>query len=634
MNTDETNRFRAAPDDANSTQTLIRQVQRRVEELIELLRSQQETLRKRGMNLPSGTLDNLRSMKMRLDMLSKQITGTQVELGMLRALASTSALIASTLDTDDVLNKVMDTVVQLTGAERGYIVLKNRETGRFDEFRVARGLDTAQLSETLGKSNENGAGTDSATTDGKQGGTDYVVSMSIVNGVAESGQPILTNNALTDERFQQKQSIVGFGLRSIIAVPLKLKSETIGVVYADNRILAGLFQQHELDLTAAFADQAAVAIENARLFEQVRAQLAEVTELRDLMDNIFDSIVSGVITTDSQGRVTKLNTASRAILGLSAEDDVTGHFLKDILPALDDHFYDQLNAVFSSGQATLIEAQPHTQQGRTLIWNVNASVLYELDGHNKGLALVIDDLTEQKRRDAQLAEVGRYLPRALVKNFRMVDRVDVGYEEREITAVFADVRGFTSFSEKLEPETLMRIINKYLTVASDAIDFWEGIVDKYLGDAVTGFFNTQLNPQHDHPVRAVQAALGIIFDVTNGLHDVLPEDQHLFYGIGIHTGMAVLGNIGSRERKEFGALGEATYICKVLQENAKGGEIIISPATYAHIEEDFDCEEVPLEKTKGFDLSVGYRVLRRKKGSRTTTNIFIDDELADLLRDN
>lgn len=632
MNTDETNRFRTAADDVNSTQSLIRQVQRRVEEMIELLRSQQETLRKRGMNLPSGTLDNLRSMKMRLDMLSKQITGSQVELGMLRALANTSALIASTLDTDDVLNQVMDTVVQLTGAERGYIVLKNRETGEFNEFRVARGLDTEQLSETLGKASENGA--EPGNGDGKQGGTDYVVSMSIVNGVAESGQPILTNNALTDERFQQKQSIVGFGLRSIIAVPLKLKDETIGVVYADNRILAGLFQQHELDLTAAFADQAAVAIENARLFEQVRAQLAEVTELRDLMDNIFDSIVSGVITTDSQGRITKLNTASRTILGLSPADDVTGHHLKDILPTLDDGFYDQLNGVFSSGQAALIEAQPQTRQGRNLIWNVNASVLYELDGQNKGLALVIDDLTEQKRRDAQLAEVGRYLPRALVKNFRMVDRVDVGYEEREITAVFADVRGFTSFSEKLEPETLMRIINKYLTVASDAIDFWEGIVDKYLGDAVTGFFNTQLNPQPDHAIRAVQAALGIIFDVTNGLHDVLPEDQHLFYGIGIHTGMAVLGNIGSRERKEFGALGEATYICKALQENAKGGEIIISPATYALVEEDFDCEEVPLEKTKGFDLTVGYRVLRRKKGSRTTTNIFIDDELADLLRDN
>jgi PAS domain S-box-containing protein len=352
------------------------------------------------------------------------------------------------------------------------------------------------------------------------------------------------------------------------------------------------------------------------------------------MDNIFDSIVSGVITTDSQGRVTKLNTASLNILGLNAREDVTGHHLKDLLPDFGDSFYDQLETVFSSGQAILIEAQSHHQNGKPLIWNVTASVLYELDGHNKGLALVIDDLTEQKQREAQLAEVGRYLPRALIKNFRMVDRVDIGYEEREITAVFADVRGFTAFSEKLEPETLMRIINKYLTVASDAIDFWEGIVDKYMGDAVTGLFNTQLNPQPDHAIRAVQSALGIIFDVTNGLHDVLPEDQHLFYGIGIHTGMAVLGNIGSRERKEFGALGEATDICKVLQENAKGGDIIISPATYAYIEEDFDCEEVTLEKTKGFDLTVGYRVLRRKKGSRTTTNIFIDDELADLLRDN
>lgn len=622
MNTDETNRFRA-PQIEDSAQTAIRQLVRRVDDLTELLRSQQDALRKMGMNLPSGTLDGLRSLKTRLETLGKQSSSTLVELGMLRALAETSALIASTLDTDEVLNKVMDTVVQLTGAERGYIVLKNRETGEFTEFRVARGLDTAQLSETMNAESTRKA-------------NDYVVSMSVVNEVAQTGQPILTSNAVDDERFQQKQSIVGFGLRSIIAVPLKVRDDIIGVVYADNRILAGLFQKHELDLTAAFANQAAVAIENARLFEQVRAQLAQVMELRDLMDNVFESIASGVITTDGSGRVSKLNAAARGILGIDADADITGYHLAELLPPLDERFYARLERVLDSGKPDLIEAQPQIggngSAGRRF-WNVTASVLHELDGQGAGLALVVDDLTAQKQREEQLAQAGVYLPMALVKNLRSLDRLDVGYEEREITAIFADVRGFTSFSERLEPETLMRIINKYLTVASDAIDLWEGIVDKYMGDAVTGLFNTQLNPQPDHAVRGVQAALGIIYDLRAGLHEELPEDERLFYGIGIHTGMATLGSVGSRERKEFSALGEATDISKLLQENAKKGEIIISTATYALVCDDFECEEIAVEKTKGYDIAIAYRVLRRKKGARTTTNIFIsDEELAELRR--
>lgn len=620
MNPDETNRFRVAQTD-DSAQTLIRQTQRRIDDLIELLRSQQDLLRKRGMNLPSGTLDSLRNLKARLETLSKQVAGSQVELGMLRALAETSALVASTLDTDEVLTQVMDTVVKLTGAERGYIVLKNRETGEFNEFRVARGLDTSQLAST-------------SDPDSSRKGSDYVVSMSIVNEVAKTGEPVLTSNAAADDRFQQKQSIVGFGLRSIIAVPLRVREDIIGVVYADNRILAGLFQQHELDLTAAFANQAAVAIENARLFEQVRAQLAQVTQLRDLMDNIFESIASGVITTDGTGRVSKLNAAARSILEIPPDADVTGRSLNDLLPPLDATVYQQFDTVLATGKPILIDAHPTFGMNGTATqryWNITVSVLNELDGQGKGLALVIDDITEQKRREAQLAQVGVYLPMALVKNLRNLEQFDIGYEEREITAIFADVRGFTSFSEKLEPETLMRVINKYLTVASDAINLYEGIVDKYMGDAVTGLFNTQINPQKDHAVRAVQAALGIIYDLY-ALHEVLPEEQRLFYGIGIHTGVAVLGNVGSRDRKEFGALGEATDISKVLQENAKGGWIIISPATYAYVEEDFECEEVVIEKSKGYDITTAYRVLRRKKGARTTTSIFIDEELADLMK--
>jgi adenylate cyclase len=607
---------RNIPEHDTATLDQVKSLLAQVDQTLELLEGQREMLRRRGMSLPVGTLEKLQMVQSRLDAIRKQANASSIELRTLRALADTTALITSSLDTDEVLNQVMDTVIVLTGAERGYIVLKNRETGELNEFRVARGLDKEQL----------------ATIDENGVSNPLIVSTTVVNEVAQTGEPVLTNNASEDERYHLKQSIVGYGLRSILAVPLKVRGEIIGVVYCDNRIMTGLFQRHELELLINFSHQAAVAIDNARLFEEARAQLAQVTEMRDLLNDIFASIVSGVITTDNQRCVTACNPAACAILGIEQDDDVIGLPLAEIIPYMDASFYEMLREIQTSGRATLIEAEPEVPGRGKVYWNVNASVLGEVQGRGQGIALVLDDLTEKKRQEAQLAELVRYLPPALVRNIRSIDDVNVGGQEREISALFADVRGFTSFSEQLEPETLMRVINQYLSVASDAINLYEGIVDKYMGDAVTGLFNTQINPQANHALRAVQAGYAIIYDLY-ALHEVLPPEQRLYYGIGIHTGVAVLGSVGSADRKEFAALGEATEISKILQENANGS-VIISEVTYEYVKDAFECERVELTKTKGHDdLKYGYQVMRRKKGKTTTTSIFIDEELANLLRD-
>jgi adenylate cyclase len=111
----------------------------------------------------------------------------------------------------------------------------------------------------------------------------------------------------------------------------------------------------------------------------------------------------------------------------------------------------------------------------------------------------------------------------------------------------------------------------------------------------------------------VQTALNMMFDLY-ALHEILPPEQRLFYGVGIHTGPAVLGNVGSLERQEYAAIGEAVEISKVLQENARGGEIIISPATHALIDDYFICEAFTPQRVRDHhELTLAYRVLRQKK---------------------
>jgi PAS domain S-box-containing protein len=579
----------------------LRDLGRRTSDIMDLLRTQQRTLKKRSVGLPDNVMTDVRTLKKRLDALSRSIVDVKQELRSLRALAETTAVINSSQNTDEILRQVMDTAIALTGAERGYIVLKNPDSGDL-EFRVARGMEQSKLDESKA----------------------MIISKTIVNDVAESGEPVLTDNASNDDRYQSEDSIIGFKLRSILAVPLTVQDEVIGVVYCDNRFMSGLFKQHELNVLTAFASQAAVALENARLFESARMRLREVTDIRDRMDNLFRSIASGVITVNDDDCVLISNAAAEEMLN---QADMRGRQLRKILPEMSGEFWAALQQVRETGQQHTLECAP-TVDNRQRYWSVIASPLRD-DNGQQGVAMVIDDMTEEKQSETQLTEVRRYLPLALVQSMGDVDMTDVGSQERIITALFADVRGFTTFSETLEPEELMQVINKYLSLASDAVNLFEGIVDKYMGDAVTGLFNTQLNPQKDHPARAVQAALQLVLDL-HAQHEVMSDDERLFYGIGIHTGEAVLGNVGGVSRKEFTALGEATDVCKYLQEQAGPGEIIISGKTYEQIKDDFECEALdePRRPSPTYAHVKCYKVLRRKKGGRS---MFVDDELLELL---
>lgn len=584
--------------------SMLRTVSKQIDDSMNLLRNQQQLLLQRGVNLPSGAIDSLKTVKKRLQGLERGMSENQKELRSLRTLANTTALINSSQKTDEVLNQVMDEVVSLTGAERGYIMLKNPNTGEL-EFRVARGINQSDL-------------------DGKSG---MVISRTIVNKVAETGEPVLTDNASGETEWQNANSIVGFNLRSILAVPLKTNDNVIGVVYCDNSLLQGLFTNSEMDVLNAFGNQAAVALENARLFEVTQSQLAEVTALRDRMMNLFKSIASGVLTIDREDEVLVCNQTMQDIAGV---DGIVGLPVAEALPSAGGVFHDILSEVRETQQQITRDID-YNRNGETRYWTIIASPLRG-EHDTQGVAMVIDDMTEQRESEYRLTEARRYLPEALVRNMSTLDLTTIQSEEREITAMFADVRGFTSFSENLEPEELMRVINKYLTIASDSVGLFEGIVDKFMGDAVTGLFNTQLNPQMDHANRAVQAAMQLVLDL-HAMHEVLPEDERLFYGIGVHTGEAVMGNVGGMGRKEFSALGDAPDVCKFLQEQAGPGEVIISQATFDMVCNGWECEKLDehVRVKAGYEDVVCYRVVSRKKGTVTS---LIDDELLALLAED
>ena len=573
----------AASSGFSAIQTQLKGLKQRTDEAKSLLEKQQALLQQRGIKMPVNAIDRLWTLRSSIDKLSVGLVDSHMKLQQLRRLADTTALVNSAQETDEVLNQVMETVIQLTQAERGYIVLKNRHTGEL-EFTVARGLSAEETA---------------------IGGR--IVSWTIINQVVDSGEPLLTVNAGTDDSLAHSESIVGFALLSILAVPLKVRDEVIGVAYCDNRVMAGLFKENELDLLTSFGQQAAVAIENARLFEDIRAQMELVEEMQIRLSNIFASIGSGVITINGDNCVIVCNEAAEGITGIK-NDDCNGLPLREVLHGVTEIFYENIETVRHDHMQHLW-AERFELNGQQKYWQVVASPLRGDDHVNRGVALVIDDLTERKEQEEQRRLLGTFVSEALLENIGSISELDTSPTERTISAIFADVRGFTAFSENLQPEDLMRIINRYLGAASDAVTTHDGIVDKYLGDAITALWNTQLNHQADHAIRALWAAKAIMEEMHT-LHEVVDPDHQLHFGIGIHTGHSVLGMVGGANRIEFAALGEATDDSKFLQENAEPGEIIISADTFALVKNHFEAEAIPPTKMKaGFEHhAVIYRV--------------------------
>lgn len=565
-----------------SIETKIRTLSKQITDMVAMLKAQRDMLEKRNIALPLEPLAQLKSVSDGLTDLVNNLGGDNIEVQQLRELARTTEVINSSLDLDLILNDVIDTVIQLTKAERGYIVLNNPESGKM-EFRVARNIDQRTLS------NE-----------------EFIVSRTVVDRVASQGEPIVTSNAEIDKRFTGSESIANYMLRSILCVPLKRKGEVKGVIYADNRMRPDVFSEREQRLVYAFANQATIAIENARLFENLRMTLSQIIAVKEFMDNVFTSIPSGVIATDGLDIVTTMNESAARILGIPLEAAV-GKSLWDILPDLYAGFDDLFREVREQNREELIEVEPVIERRGQVSLNVRLSPLKDTSDVTRGVTLVLDDLTELKQRQAQLSVVRRYLP--LVDNIKAIDELELGGVEREISVLYCDVRGFSTFSETLPPEELMTVINKYMTVSSEAITLHEGIIDKYMGDAVVGLYNTQLNPQQDHALRAVRSAIAMVSDVAD-LHETLPPEQRLLYGIGVHTGSAILGNVGSPRRKEFTVIGDTLQFAKTLQENAPGGEVLISQETYDLVQHAIHAELTEPRKAKsGDDLPPMYRVL-------------------------
>jgi adenylate cyclase len=549
---------------------------RRAEELRGQLASHRATLARAQLDLPGGVLEGLRQLSGTLLLLQKTVDEHEQDRRNLRALAEIGQVVNSSLDTKTVLNEVMDTIIRLTGAERAFLMLRN-ELGEM-EINVARNWERMSLESE-----------------------EIEISRTIVKRVVLQGEAILTTNAQTDPRFGRQESIVAYNLRSILCVPLKVKGELTGVIYADNRVREGLFTEKERSLLSDFANHAAVALENARLFESVRRTLDEVTELKNLMEDVFASIASGVITADVNGTITLCNQAAEAILA-TPKEALLGTSIRELLEPLSPELLHKVIEVEEENLRHIgLEVEPILEERGQVDLSLNITPLKTADEMTRGVAIVIDDLTEKRRLEAQRRLFERMVSPAVIDQLDP-DSLQLGGQRREITTLFADIRGFTAFSEAIDPETLVGVLNEFLAAAAEAILSEEGTIDKFIGDAVMAWFNAPI-PQPDHTLRAVRAALSMR-EAVEELHDSLEKKFRLYFGVGIHYGEALLGLVGTQRRLEYTAIGDSVNTARRLQENAAPGQILISQVAAERVTDLVELTEIAPIQAEGKELPI------------------------------
>ena len=541
------------------------------EELRAQLDNFNRSLQTAGQVIPADVLTGLEQISGKLDELKENVRKNEHERHNLQALAEIGQIVNSSLDLTTVLSEVIDTIIRLTGAERAFLMLHN-EAGEL-EYKIARNWEQESLDKD-----------------------DYEVSRTLINRVLEGGEAILTTNASEDPRFGAQESVVAYNLRSVLCVPLKVKGKLTGVIYADNKVREGLFTESDRALLSGFANQAAVALENARLFGAVQATLDEVTELKNLMEDVFASIASGVITSDVEDIITLCNKAAQTILSMTSEE-LIGSSLNDLLPKLSEELADQVAAAKrTDDQVTELEISPTLDGRGPVALSLKMTPLKSADEKAQGVTIVLDDLTEKRRLEAQRKLFERMVSPAVINQIDP-NKVKLGGSLATITTLFADVRGFTAFSEEMDPESLVALLNLYFGAAVDSVLAEEGTIDKFQGDAIMAWFNHPI-PQEDHTLRAARAALRFR-DAVGEVRKNLEPKLHLSFGVGIHVGEALLGLIGTPQRLDYTAIGDSVNTAKRIQENAEPDQILVSAEAKVLLGKSVTLEAAEAIEAKG-----------------------------------
>ncbi len=473
--------------------------------------------------------------------------------------------VSGDLDLDSLLEKIMQATTMLTAAERSTLFIHDPETGELWS-RVAQGGERKEI---------------------------RLPSYGGLAGAAfTSGETLNIVDAYADARFNPEfDRQTGFKTRSILCMPLADRlGQPIGVMQVLNKA-GGPFTVLDETRLKAFSAQAAVALENAKLFQ-------DVLQLKNYNEGILKSLSNGVVTVDSKFVVTKINEAALRILG-HLEEDLVGRPVAQVFDNANKWIIKSLDYVSKTGANDYhADADLMREDGSMISVNLTVAPLLDIDANPIGFLLVFEDLTREKRIRVTMS---RYLAKEVVDKLLESDEDAFLASSQQATVLFSDIRHFARITETLGADETVHMLNTYFTEMVDVVLRHGGILDKYIGDAIMAVFGAPLVVPRDAD-NAVAASIEMVralerFNQQRTSCGLEPIEV----GIGISTGEVVAGSIGTTKRMDYTVIGESVNLAARLEGANKhyGTSVLVSDTTISQMKSALSWREIDLMRVTG-----------------------------------
>ncbi|MCD6051113.1 MAG: adenylate cyclase [Verrucomicrobia bacterium] len=483
--------------------------------------------------------------------------------------------VASELELGPLLQKIMGEARRMLKADRATLFLHDDKTNELWS-EVGTGLNSTQIR--------------------------FPDHLGIAGAVFISGKSISIPYAYADLRFNPGfDKKTGYFTRSILCVPvINKQGKAIGAVQALNKT-GGIFTTEDETRLRAFSARISLALENAKLF-------ADIQSMKNYNQSMLESMSNGVITLDESGRIITCNRAGFRILGTGPQETL-GKGVAEFFTTQNNWLLEKIERVEKTEAVESAVDAELACQGEVRSVNATVLPLFNMEHKRLGTMLMIEDISSEKRMKSTMT---RYMDPALAdKLLAGGGNIDQG-RNAVVTVLFADIRNFTSLTEKLGAQGTVTLLNEYFEIMVECIQREGGMLDKFIGDALMAGFGTLVAHEDDED-RGMRAAIDMIRELEK-FNRARTErgEKPIEIGIGLNTDRVVAGPIGSARRQDYTMIGDGVNLAARLESACKQyhARILISEFTMRKLHGKYRLRDIDKVVVKGKSEPVGvYEVL-------------------------
>lgn len=478
--------------------------------------------------------------------------------------------VTSEINLKVLLQKVMGEATRMLMAERSTLFLNDKKTNQLWS-EVGEGLNMSQIN--------------------------FPNHVGIAGVVFTTGKTINIPHAYADMRFNPKfDRETGFFTRSILCVPVVNKTgEVIGVTQVLNK-QGGPFTAEDESRLKAFTSQIAIGLENAKLFNDVQ-------NMKNYNESMLESMSNGVITINDEGKIVTCNSASLNIMQVSLSE-VIGQKTEEFFSGANEWVLAKIKQVEETRESEIFMDAEMAFSDELSSVNLTILPLTSAEQETLGTMIMMEDISSEKRMKSTMS---RYMDPGIADQLLKGGDDFLGGASTNATILFSDIRGFTTLTEELGAQGTVALLNEYFTLMVECISKEEGMLDKFIGDAIMAAFGIPVAHDDDED-RAVRTGISMIREMFSWNKERISKGQKpIDMGLGINTDIVVSGNIGSPKRMDYTMIGDGVNLAARLESACKqySARIIISSNTLNKLRGTYRIRNIDDVVVKGKTEPVG-----------------------------